>query len=1444
MYLLLGVALCMFRPAIVGTIERLRFMKLPRIFSPPEFQDPEQRRQSKLLHGFLLFALLITTAFAAAVSIVFPAGILRALGIVAFVLVSSLICFPLIYRGKTRLASYVFVLLFWLVVTALSSTGGGTVAPAFVGFILVLLSAGLLLGTTPGFIVGVLCIVSEIVIAYAEANALLPKGTVQQSVQTRLVAHILFFAFVAVFIFFYTKGIESSTSPAASVSESESAPTRKIPTILLTIFLIFCVSIIAAGYFYSGYLGAQIARSAEDDLLNISRLKASQVEDWRRERVGDAQVLSEKASMSELLRRYLLHPSDKNLRKEIEQLFESVRESYGYSSIAFFDRTRNLILQAGAFMPNEARNDFEALFDSSARSGKILFSDIHKTRGDKNFRLDLFDPVFDHSGKTLIGLIVLQNDPNRVLFPLVQSWPVQSRTTESALFQMEGNEVVNLSGLRFTTNDSSQWRIPVTNPKLSWSRVLQGDVGIAQGIDYRGLPVYAAAQKLASFPWYIIVKEDEAEVNAPLRRNQWSIGVLIAFLVLGAGGGVAFLWQSNTSSFYRRQLQLETERRALTEHFDYLTKYANDIILLMDEQGRIVEANDRASTAYEYTHEELVGMDARKLRAPSEVGKFEADIQKAESNKGAVFETAHSRKDGTTFPVEISSRSIEVDGKKFQQGIIRDITERKNVEAAIKEQAETFSAIIDNASESIWLLSPDLKVLQFNKTAKERIQSNLGKEVYIGANFKDFMYAGTESIFITMFNDAVAGKYTEQESFQEDIQGKVFWLRTRMYPIYDSGKKLIGVTVLVEYITDRKNIENKLRESEQQLKVAQHIALIGSSRWDAATDTTVWSDELYRITGWDPSLPGPRDAERAKLYTPESYAILRLAVARTMETGDPYDLELDIVRKDGELRHVLAKGQVIRNQQNSITGLVGTMQDITERKRSEEMIKEREVQYRELVETARDAIFTLSTDGNITSINAAFESATEWKREEWLGKPFTDILHPNDVTRLRERFGRSMKGEAQPLEEVRVRTRSDKYVLVELSTVPQTRNGKLIGVLGIGRDITERKQLEEQLRRTQRLDSIGSLASGIAHDLNNVLGPILLGVDILSNKMTDEFSQKILQNVRSSSKRGSEIVKQVLAFARGTEQEFSPQQLRYVVNEIQSFIRQTFPKEIELRVEIPKDLPPVLGDSTQLHQILLNLCVNARDAMPSGGLIRISGTKADLSKSDVENYAGVRPGVFVCLSVSDTGMGIPEGIRAKIFDPFFTTKEIGKGTGLGLSTVNSIVRDHKGFLKLVSEVGRGTEFKIYFPTIDQEQATIEPEEHPVLPRGNGEGVLIVDDEQSIVQIARETLEAYNYKVYTATDGVEATLVYNRESRSSIALVCSDINMPRMSGIDLAQILRTSDPQVKILLTSGSPAEIAAKKGEIAKYEFLVKPFNADQLLRAIDKLLHETEHSS
>ena len=1285
-------------------------MKLPQVFFPPSFQDPELDRESRLLHGFLWFALLIALAFAAVVSILLPANLIRALGIVVFVAVSGFVCFPLIYRGKARRAAYLFVFLFWLVVSALSVTGGGTAAPAFVGYIVVFLSAGLLLGVTPALGTAALCVVTEIVVAYAEANALLPTDIIRQTVQTRLVAHVLFFAFVAAIVFLFKKGLGPSTSSSSAGAEEKAEEPRRMPTILIAIFLVFSLGLIVSGYFYSKYQSAEIARSAEAELLNIAKLKVSQVKDWQRERLGDAHVLSENLSVSAILQLSLSNPSDRNLHKDLAQWLESVQKNYGYSGIVLFDPIRRPIVQAGEFFQTWASDNFASLFDSSAQTGRTLFSDLHEISGREQFRLDLLSPVFNHAGTTLLGVLLLQIDPDRLLFPLVQNWPVQSRTSESDLIRIQEGGVIFLTKPRFGLHDQTKKLIPISRSRLS-AFPFEGHEEIMRDIDYRGEPVFAAVQQVQDFPWYLIVKEDEEEIFEPLRKNNWSIGLLVVFLILGAGGGVGFLWQNNSALFYRRQYRLESERRLIGEQFDNLRKYANDIIILIDSADLIVEANDRAVSAYGYTYGELIGMNKRELRPPEARTSFDRDVEKARASGGSIYETIHRRKDGSLFPVEISSREIDLGGKRFHQGIIRDITERRHA-------------------------------------------------------------------------------------------------------------------------------EENLRESERQLKEAQQVAMTGSSRWDAQTDVTVWSDEMFRITGWDPAHGAPSNSDRAKLYTPESYALLQQAVARALQAGDPYELELEIIRPDGERRHVVVRGRAYRDEHKSIGGLLGTMQDITERKQTEALIREREVQYRELVESARDAIYTVSTGGLFTSINAAFESATGWKREEWIGKPFMDVIHPDDVPRLADRFKRTIAGEALTLDEVRVKTKTGSFVLVELSSVPQTRDGKVIGSLGIGRDVTERRQLEEQLRRTQRLDSIGSLASGIAHDLNNVLGPILLSIDVLQRKLTDSSAAKMLETIRSSTKRGSEIVKQVLAFARGSEQEFSPQQLRYAVSEIQSFVRQTFPKAVTIRIDIPKDLPAILGDSTQLHQILLNLCVNARDAMPSGGLIRISASVESLGMPDLQDQPNAAAGEYVCLAVADTGTGIPEEVRSKIFDPFFTTKEVGKGTGLGLSTVNAIVRGHKGFLRVETEVGKGTTFKIFFPALQGDQTAAEEDDKRTIPPGNDETILVVDDEKSVLHIARETLEAYNYKVFTATDGVEATLLFNREPKGSIALVVSDVSMPRMGGVDLVQILRNTDPHVAILLTSGTPGEIAQRRAELINYRFLSKPFTADQLLIAIHELLH------
>jgi signal transduction histidine kinase/ActR/RegA family two-component response regulator len=399
--------------------------------------------------------------------------------------------------------------------------------------------------------------------------------------------------------------------------------------------------------------------------------------------------------------------------------------------------------------------------------------------------------------------------------------------------------------------------------------------------------------------------------------------------------------------------------------------------------------------------------------------------------------------------------------------------------------------------------------------------------------------------------------------------------------------------------------------------------------------------------------------------------------------------------------------------------------------------------------------------------------------------------------------------------------------------------GRPQSFLVVETDISMQKKLEAQFLRAQRMEAVGALAGGIAHDLNNVLAPILLSLQILRGRLNDELDVKLLASMESSAQRGADLVRQVLSFARGIEGQRFVVNPNHLVRDIRKITKETFPVNIAFAFQSQPELWNVTGDPTQLHQVLMNLCVNARDAMPSGGKLTLTMENLELDELQASMHPESKPGPYVLLTVSDTGAGIPKAIQHKIFEPFFTTKETGKGTGLGLSTTASIVRSHGGFLHLYSEPGRGATFKIYLPAnptaVVPEVAAIEP---PSLPRGNGELVLMVDDEESIRTAIQKTLEIFGYRVLLAIHGAEAVALY-AQHRHDIAIVITDMAMPVMDGPATIAALKMMNPAVKIIGSSGMASSGGAAKAVAAGViHFVPKPYTAETMLKVLAQALH------
>lgn len=564
-----------------------------------------------------------------------------------------------------------------------------------------------------------------------------------------------------------------------------------------------------------------------------------------------------------------------------------------------------------------------------------------------------------------------------------------------------------------------------------------------------------------------------------------------------------------------------------------------------------------------------------------------------------------------------------------------------------------------------------------------------------------------------------------------------------------------------------------------------------------------------------------------KLLTPKDLAKAKEALKKSAEGKPVGPLELTLIRKDGSHIHLETRSYPLVIGSEPL--VLGIGRDVTERNHSDAQLRDQA----KLLDAAHEAIIVKRLDGTVTYWNKGAEKLYGWSREEIIGQSCFDLLYKDPVAIRKIVPELRAKGVWEGELEKVAKDGHTLDVQVSLTLVCDDK-GEPTSILAIDTDVTEKKRLEAQFLRAQRMESIGTLAGGIAHDLNNVLAPIMFSVELLRPLAQTAQDRSLLDTLLKSAERGADLVKQVLSFARGIEGQRITVNVVHLVRDLVKVMKETFPKSIEINLERASKAWTVTGDPTQIHQVVLNLCVNARDAMPKGGKLTISIENLVLDETYAAMNPESRPGPYVVIQVADTGTGIPPEIRERIFEPFFTTKEVGRGTGLGLSTTLAIVKSHEGFINVQSDRGKGAKFKVFLPAEVTKDASEEQVPHPPkLPLGNNELVLLVDDEEAIREVARRSLERFGYRVVTASHGAEALSEYVRR-QSEIAVVITDMAMPIMDGPALIVALKSINPEVRIIGSSGLTSNDGVTKAVGAGVQhFIPKPYTAGAMLNTL-----------
>ena len=869
----------------------------------------------------------------------------------------------------------------------------------------------------------------------------------------------------------------------------------------------------------------------------------------------------------------------------------------------------------------------------------------------------------------------------------------------------------------------------------------------------------------------------------------------------------------------------------------------DDAIFVKDRQGRYLFCNQAAQKYIGKKAEELVGHDDHHA-FPDAVanGLIEKDRTILASGSSSVHEEQLTTLQGQSLRFMVAKgvlrdRSGQISGLF---GISRDITQQRVDEEQLQHHRLMLQRTSRLAKVGGWEFDPQTLQGTWTEECARIHDLDCGTSISVAEGLTYFQGEHRRRIEQAVQGVVNHGRAYDLELEMTTAKGVKKWVRTMGEPIVENDR-VTYIFGAIQDITERKVVEEALRASEQTLKEAQRLAEIGNWSWDVVTDTHVWSEEVFRIYGRADHLPPAKYPEVGQYFSPESWQMLDQCVQQCLQTGKSYICDAEIIRPDGRHRWVTIRGEAIPGEDGAVGKLIGTVQDISERKEMEEILRDSEMRYRTLFEQSMDAIAVMEDfPPKYRYVNSAFIELFGYSQEEMRAltdKQAWDLILPEDRPMVQASLKNRMEGRSNTARYEFRGLRKDGEVLWVEVTGSVARLGNRLINQTIFRDITPRKQaetnqkaLQEQLLQAQKMESIGRLAGGIAHDFNNMLSVILGGIDLMEEAVEAQAPlARDLQDIKKAAERSVDLTRQLLAFAR--KQTVSPKKLdiNATVEGLLKMLRRLIGEDIDLIWSPARELWPVHIDPSQVDQLLANLCINARDAIEGAGKLTIETENAVFEPSYCTQHLECVPGEYVLLAVSDNGCGMDRETRDKIFEPFFTTKHMGEGTGLGLATVYGIVRQNNGFIHVYSEPGHGSTFKIYLPRFG---GAVQPEKETteaVLVPPSGLTVLLVEDEQALLELNERMLLGLGYSVLSAATPAEAIRLAT-EHAQSIDILLTDVVMPEMNGKELATHLEPFVPNIRRVFMSGYTANVIAHHGVLDQgVHFLQKPFSKRDL---------------